>query len=211
MASKKSETTHLEMLSLVDWASFLLKTNTWHILSGLMRPDAKRERCIWAAFWEKYKLLEPAHPVFGMARSNEIDLSRTAAVVMHGDEGRGRRRQAFMVLSFHSLLGRGTNLSTKKAVKKPYLKMKLNFKGHSYCSRLLSGVLPKHMYQKDDEVFETLLRASCDDARTMMTEGVLDANGNRFWMVCLGTVGDLALPSEERPLHTDICKCREKG
>ncbi|CAE7843377.1 unnamed protein product, partial [Symbiodinium microadriaticum] len=157
---------------------------------GLMRPDAKRERCIWAAFWEKYKLLEPAHPVFGMARNNEIDLSRTAAVVMHGDEGRGRRRQAFMVLSFHSLLGRGTNLSTKKAVKKPYLKMKLNFKGHSYCSRLLSGVLPKHMYQKDDEVFETLLRASCEDARTMMTEGVLDANGNRFWMVCLGTVGD---------------------
>ena len=190
VASEKSETTHFEMLSLVDWASFLLKTNTWHILSGLLRPDAKRERFIWAAFWKKYECLQPAHPVFGMARNNEIDLSRPAAVVMHGDEGRGRRRQAFMVLSFHSLLGRGTNSANKKSVKKPYLKMKLNFKGHSYCSRLLSGVLPKHLYQKDDEVFETLLRASCEDARTMMTKGVLDANGNRFWMVCLGTVGD---------------------
>ncbi|CAE7231791.1 unnamed protein product, partial [Symbiodinium sp. KB8] len=134
--------------------------------------------------------LQPDHPIFGMARNNEIDLSRTAAVVMHGDEGRGRRRQAFMVLSFHSLLGRGTNFANKKSVKKSYLKMRLNFKGHSYCSRLLSGVLPKHMYQKDDEVFETLLRASCEDARTMMTEGVLDADGNRFWMACLGTVGD---------------------
>ena len=192
VTGEESDTKHLEIqrLSLVDWASFLLKTNTWHILSGLLKPDGKRERCIWTAFWKAYETLEPDHPVFSMARSSQIDLSRTAAVVLHGDEGRGRRRQAFMVLSFHSLLGRGTNSAIRKSVKKPYLKMKLNFKGHSYCSRMLAGVLPKHTYQTNDEVFQGLLRASCEDARTMLTEGVLDDRGDRYWMACLGTVGD---------------------
>ncbi|CAE6948621.1 unnamed protein product [Symbiodinium sp. CCMP2592] len=187
-----SDTTHLEIqrLSLVDWASLLLKTNTWHILAGLLKPDAKRERCIWTAFWKAYETLEPAHPVFAMARSNQIDLSRTAAVVLHGDEGRGRRRQAFMVLSFHSLLGRGTNSANRKSVKKPYLKMKLNYKGHTYCSRMLAGVLPKRLYQDNDEVFQALLRATCEDARTMISDGVLSNTGDRHWIACLSTVGD---------------------
>ena len=179
------DTEHLEMLSLVDWASFLLKTNTWFILAGLVRHDPNRESCIWREFWRRYESIAPDHPIYAMARKNEIDLGRTAAVLLHGDEGRGRRRQAFMVLSFHSVLGRGTNLANKKAVKKHYLKMKLNFKGHSFCSRMLAAVLPRHMYLKDDAAFQALLTASCEDARIMATQGVLDESGTRYWMVCL--------------------------
>lgn len=187
LESPDTDIQHLEMLSLVDWASFLLKTNTWFILCGLLRPDPHRERCIWREFWRKWELIQPDHPVFAMARKNEIDLGHTAAVLQHGDEGRGRRRQAFMVLSFFSVLGRGTNDANKKAVKKHFLKMKLNYKGHSFCTRMLSGVLPKSMYQKDDGVFQTLLRASCEDARIMATQGVVNEAGTRYWMVCLGT------------------------
>ncbi|CAE7264564.1 unnamed protein product [Symbiodinium sp. KB8] len=87
-------------------------------------------------------------------------------------------------------IGRGTNLANKKAVKKHYLKMKLNFKGHSFCSRMLAAVLPRHMYLKDDAAFQALLTASCEDARIMATQGVLDESGTRYWMVCLGTCGD---------------------
>ena len=57
VTSEESDTKHLEIqrLSFVDW----VKTNTWHILSGLLKPDGKRERCIWTAFWKAYDTLNP--------------------------------------------------------------------------------------------------------------------------------------------------------
>eukprot|EP00439_Symbiodinium_sp_Y106_P011169 s8491_g1.t1 len=137
-----ADTQYLEMLSLVHWASFLLKTNTWFILAGLVRSDQNRQKMYMAGVLEEVRICctRPSYLCYGT--KNEIDLGRTAAVLLHADEGRGRRRQAFMVLSFHSVLGRGTNLANKRSVKKHLLKMKLNFKGHSLCSRMLAAVPP---------------------------------------------------------------------
>ena len=130
---------------MVHWASFLLKTNTWFILAGLVRSDQNRQKMYMAGVLEEVRICctRPSYLCYGT--KNEIDLGRTAAVLLHADEGRGRRRQAFMVLSFHSVLGRGTNLANKRSVKKHLLKMKLNFKGHSLCSRMLAAV-PPHRY-----------------------------------------------------------------
>ncbi|CAE7432742.1 unnamed protein product [Symbiodinium sp. CCMP2456] len=193
--SKDSDISILELqtLSLQSWVTFLLRSNNWHMLSGLVRPDAERSEKIWKSWWDKFRFIEPNHPVYEMAADGRIDLGRTAAVVLHGDEGRGRRRAPFMVLSFHSVLGRGTNLAleTQKTtgVRKPYLKQKLNMKGHSFTTRLITAVLPRHLYLEGDRSFDALLERTCDDAVFMINTGIEHA-GKRYHVALIRTVGD---------------------
>ena len=52
-------------LSLCDWLKFHLSYNTFHILTGLARPDPKREQLILKEFWRRYKLLKPTHEPLG--------------------------------------------------------------------------------------------------------------------------------------------------
>ena len=192
---------NIQRISIIDWVKFFLQYNHWHVFAGLRRPDKIREKKIWSAWWERYRIHDPSHPIFEAADNGKVDLCRTAAVVLHGDEGRGRRRQAFFVLSFHSVLGRGTtdslgskannvlHTSTKK-VRKPYLKMNLNFKGHSYTTRFVTGVLPRGRYGDGDKHFIDLLSAAYDDFKFLQTAGLVDRQGNQHWLCCLKTIGD---------------------
>ena len=186
----------LSRLSIRDWARYLLQTNCWHVLAGLRKADRKREQSIWRAFWQRYKLHDPEHWIFKAAAEKKLELEKTAAIVLHGDEGRGRRRNPFFVLSWHSCLGRGSNpalalrSTSLKKVRKPYLKMELNMKGHSYTTRFVTGVLPKHLYSDSDQSFFDLLAAAYDDAKLLSTEGVQHGSGERRWMVMLRTTGD---------------------
>ena len=154
---------------------------------------SRTEEAIWTALWAKFQTLEPSHEIFKLAAQGKVNLARAAGIVLHGDEGRGRGRQAFTVFSFHSVLGNGTRASSSKdtrRVSKCYLKMKLNFKGHTYATRLLSAVLPLKLQHAHEECFSTLLRAAYEDARYMTMTGVEDLHGRRYHMVLLGTVAD---------------------
>ena len=181
----------IPILRLRDWCQFLLQNNCWHLLTGLVRPDAKRECDIWSAFWTRFKRQFPTHPIHSM----DIDTSRCAAVYFHGDEGRGRKHSAFLVTSFHSVLGRGlrpSNQQTKKSgVRKPYLKMLPNFVGHTYTNRFLLAAVRKADYTGDhQEVFESLMQLAASEAKFMCTTGVQDKNGNKFYMLAINIVGD---------------------
>ena len=198
-AKKGMKCKSLSRLSIEDWAKYLLRTNNWHMLAGLRNPDRKREQSIWKAWWERYNRHNPEHPVFQAAAEKKLDLERTAAIVLHGDEGRGRRRQAFFVLSWHSVLGRGSNPGlamsgclpkSVKKVRKPYVKMNINLKGHSYTTRFVTGVLPRALYSENDKSFFDLLAAAYDDAKLLSTVGVRDGSGQRHWMIMLKTTGD---------------------
>lgn len=165
------------------------------MLAGLVRPDSKREECIWSAFWANFKALHPDHEVFAMEARGEIALARTAAVVLHGDEGRGRKHAAFLVLSFHSLLGRGLlparRFNRKRVVRKPYRKTLPNFVGHTYTNRFMFAALRKRDYTaKNAAVFDSLMQAAADEAHFMSTTGVQDRDGCTFWMVMVNIVGD---------------------
>ena len=59
-----------------DWMKMLLNHNCWHLLSGLVRPDEKREASIWTAFWKNFEQQVPQHPNF-CASSIRRSLSRT--------------------------------------------------------------------------------------------------------------------------------------
>ena len=183
------------LLKLRDWAKWIVDHNLWHMLSGLQQPDAKRSASQWSSFWQKFRAYSPHHTVFAKADRGEIDLSRTAGILVHGDEGRSRRRSAIMILSWQSILGRGTgplHRSEKgKLLRKQYAKLLPNFSGHSYTTRYLFATLTKASYTGDNaHIFDAVLDSLCADLQFMATTGVCDEWNRRYWMVLINVCGD---------------------
>ena len=180
----------LDFIRLTDWFSFILEYNTFHLLCGLKSPDPHRERCILTEFWQRYRSLKPQHPMWQLVDKGKLDVSRCAPIYLHGDEGRSRKRSAFLVISYHSCLGLGTEAANLQRKKKRFLDMKLNFLGHTHTHRFLSGVLPK--MTREHEALLLMLETVARDVNEMMMQGVCNAHGERFFAVCLGSTGDWA-------------------
>ena len=181
-------------LRLRDWMDFVIHRNCWHVLCGLVRPDADREQASLREFWHRFRQCHPEHEVFRLADSMQISLARTAPLLYHGDEGRGRRRTPFLVTSFHGLLGRGIRAGlqaqAKAGVRKEYTKLKPNFLGHSYTNRYLQCAMPKKAYQ-DDQVFNAILESASAEAEYMWKSGIRHRHtGAKYWAVVLNVAGD---------------------
>ena len=185
----------LPVLKMTSWVKFMLKNNCWHTLCGLRRPNPQREQDILSAFWKKYQFLCPRHKVFDLANSGQIDLKRTCPVVLHGDEGRGRKHQAYLVVSWRSLLGRGLHPGEAdkcaKGVKKPYLKQKCNYIGHAYTNRfMIAGIRKTEYTGANSQAFDCLMSLCAEEACHMYTTGVADAKGQSHWLAMLYITGD---------------------
>ena len=177
-----------------DWCKFLLSRNAWHVLCGLVRPDPQREADIWETFWRKYEHWCPQHEVFEQFRAGNMNPRYTAAVLVHGDEGRTRKKSAIMICSFHSVLGRGLDPARRaqkaSGVRKKYIKMKCNFKGHVLTNRFLIGVLPKRLYGQKEEHLDDLFDFCGMEAKYMMEHGIANSDGQKYWLAPLAVVGD---------------------
>ena len=186
------DTFSLPVLSLTDWVTFLVRQNHWHILCGLLRPDWEREERILERFWTLYEAQFPKNPVFEKARRGEICLKRTAPCVLHGDEGRSRKRTAFLVVSVHSLLGRGTAAQRKSTNKKPpYLKMWMNYEGHTYTTRfLIAAVAKQHYTNANSKVFDDLMQFAAESCQHMLDVGVNHPTRGQFWVAVVNIIGD---------------------
>lgn len=193
MLPKSADVTYtgeLVVLKLESWMRFMAENNVWHALCGLHKPDAERERAILEAFWRNYRALHPTHKMWDLVDSGRLDVSRCAPLLLHGDEGRGRKKTPFLCISFHSVLGFGTTSANSQRTRRPYASMRLNFSGSSWLHRLLSAVLPK--MTRDEQALEDLLKCSATSAIKMMEEGVSNGRGQQFFAVVLNVVGDWA-------------------
>lgn len=191
----RDESLNIPVIKMRSWCEFLINRGCWHIVCGLKNPDPQREEDILSGFWAEFAKQEGTHQVFQMATEGLINLRRTCPVVLHGDEGRGRKRQAFLVLNFHSLLGQGTQAAEDHRVacklKRPYIKLRTNFRGHSFTTRFMLAGLRKKEYTGDHEhVFQFLMEFCASEGRAMATTGVKDADGKTFWMIILYICGD---------------------
>ena len=206
----------LPVLRLRDWVDFMVRSNCWHVLAGLRRPDSVRESAIFEGFWERYRSSNPGHPIFAMAKRGQLKLSHTCPVAFHGDEGRGKKKQAFVVTNFHSLLGRGMNPEWlhQRVGKRPgkFLKMKVNFKGSTHCSRLLFGCMPKHWYTGSRAfVFDMLMNAAAEEGVHMCTEGVqCKADGQTYWAALLAVVGDWPWIQKSGPMDRSFSHVQKR-
>ena len=161
----------IPVILLSSWLEVILGHNLWHTLSGLQSADEPRCASQWKSFWEAYEGVCPSHPVFERARKGEINLSRCAGLLLHGDEGRTKKKSALMVLSVHSILGAGSHASNPGP--EMYCKQKLNFLGHTMSTRWLLGVLPKTYYDDADgeQFFQSYLEVFVKDMTAVWDHG----------------------------------------
>ena len=127
-------TGEIKVLGLRDWLEYIVKYNIWHLMCGLWKADPVRERAILQEFWRRYRAWRPRHAVFELADQQKLDLSRCAPLMVHGDEGRGRKKSGFLVVSFYSYIGFGTHDANKNRKKREYVQMRLNYGGEALFS-----------------------------------------------------------------------------
>ena len=175
-------------IALKDWCEFLVKFNVWHVMLGLHNPDGDRERAILTEFWRKYRVLKPRHQIWDVFAKNKTDISRCCPVLLHGDEGRGRKRTPFLICNYHSFMGFGTNLANSKRTHRSYKGMRLNYAGTTHVHRMFSACLPKMV--RDNVALQDILSFLADSSVRALEDGVLDHDGNRYTMATLQVVGD---------------------
>ena len=178
------------VIRLRDWATMLADKHLLHTLLGLRDRDFPREAAILKGFWQNFQQLYPGHSIFEKFEKTSIHPASTFRLMFHGDEGRGRRRQGFLVVNYHSALGRGTQDQIRAQTFKPYVKLALNFVGSSLTTRLLHCALPKKLYQEAG-VFDAVLNSAVAEAEFMLTEGVVEPHSQRkVWFAVLNVCGD---------------------
>ena len=172
------------------WLKFFLAHNLFFSLSGLTEPDRQRSGDQWSLFWKNYKALFPSHDVF---QKSPEQLRRTCALVMHGDEGRSKKKLPLMILSCRSVLGKGSHVTSRGLhTTEEFLKQELNMLGHTWATRFLLATMPRALY--DDEKtcqLEELLTHIVADLRTLFRDGVTcPVTGETYYMVVINIIGD---------------------
>ena len=181
----------IPLILLSAWLTFLLGRNLLHALSGLTRPDITRSHSTWKCFWSRYQKLHPHHDIFRRSAAGEVDLSRTIGLVLHGDEGRTKKKSAILVLSCHSILGYGSH-ATADAQPEPYCKQYLNLTHHTLSTRWLLGCLPKTYYEYEDGdlFFQEYLDVFVQDFLQVYEKGIKAVTGEVYHFVILNVIGD---------------------
>ena len=197
-----------KVISLRSWAQFLVDYNLWYTLVGLNRTDTERERAILGEFWRRYKAAHPSHEIWETMDRHSVDPRRCCPMLLHGDEGRGRKKAPFLVCAYHSFIGKGTLLSNAVRKSRPYLRMRLNYSGSTWTHRFITAVLPKMV--RDEVAFKDLVRHMTADSLSMIQDGVTSCHGEKFWMATLHVVGDWAFLAKAGNLARSYSNCEKR-
>ena len=123
-----------------------------------------------------------------LVEEGKLNPQNTIPLVCHGDEGRGRKRSGFLVISWSSVLGFGTLSANAARKEHPYRLQRLNYVGSTYLTRMVTSALPK--MARDAAALTDILHAVAHDASEMMREGVENSRGEKYFAVCINIVGD---------------------
>lgn len=126
--------------------AYLVKTGNLSKLVGGLEMDGIEGTLL--EFWRRYSRTNGDHQVFAAAASGKVRLSHALPIYIHGDEGRGFKRQGIMLLSVQGALGQRSRPFQKRHVIKTVRKtrMGLNMAGSSFTTRFLYAAAPKRVY-----------------------------------------------------------------
>ena len=184
----------LPWISPKTWLTFLVKHGLWCRLCGLDRDQAHLSGPIWQRFWSNYRKLYPKFSLFSLPG---IDLSKTVACYIHGDEGRTLKRAGYMVTNIQSALGAGSQPQNRTHGLDPSdehsLRLKLNNLQSSYLTRMVTMMIPKSLYEQEDtqDTSMTMLDFLGQAFDELLMEGVTDVAGNSYRLCVIGVKGDL--------------------
>ena len=190
MTNFVAEGIQVPFLSPTNWMSYIIDNGLWHRLAGVDRSEKHLVPKIWTHFWNNFEALNPHFSIF----ATEFDRSTTAAVFLHGDEGRTLKRNGIMITAFQSALGTGFDelRAGKKRTLDGSLKLKVNYKGHTFTNRYVTTAIPKAFYESKPEVFRVAMHQLGQDFEQLQTEGIKDKVTGETYRVCvIGCKGDM--------------------
>ena len=178
----------LEEYPYLDPASLLeaLSGNGYfHKVLGV--PVHSAEACL-LSFWEKFRELHPNHGIF----SQYLPLGNLIPYYLHGDGGRGYKKDPVEILSMFPALGAGSrsnrvDLSNKR--KPDDLTLGINLRGNSGTTRFLFAVLSSLVYKRHPDAFDGLLDLWGQKLQSLLSDG-FQAMGTTWYVAIIGFTGD---------------------
>eukprot|EP00435_Cladocopium_sp_Y103_P067186 s55_g29.t1 len=157
-------------------------------MAGCDRHDHDGACRNWSNFWNEYRKINPGFELFEMP---DVDLSRTAAWLVHGDEGRTLKKNAIMITSLQSAIGRGYDEKRVQVQADDSEKLRVNFAGHSFTTRYIVSATPKTAYDSTPEVFHSSINHVAKSLSKCLHEGYVDPGTNKtFRIAVIGIKGD---------------------
>lgn len=171
-----------------SWLHFVVQKGLWPVMSGCNLHDYEGARRNWSAFWATYEKINPTFQLFTLPN---VDYSRTAAWLVHGDEGRTLKKGGLMVTALQSTLGKGYD---EKRVRPPGngSNLRVNFAGHTFTTRMVVSTIPKTAYESNPELFHSAMDHTARSMSNLFRKGYVDQTrgGEIFKVVLLGVKGD---------------------
>jgi hypothetical protein len=189
-----------------DTIQALFRKGHFHKVIGVSRSDAA---AVFTEFWQRWRLIQADHQVFERIDAGEIDPATLVPLFTHGDGGRGYKKCNVDVFHWQPCLGKGTAASIKLA-KKGHLKTKqfLNYKGHSFGTRFLFGLVQGQRYKADKDLWTGFLTLFAQELLALYNEGIV-LDDTKWWFVPLGVKADypfLTKLSNSSRTHSSIRK-----
>ncbi|CAE7836337.1 unnamed protein product [Symbiodinium sp. CCMP2592] len=185
----------LPVVLLSSWLLYLVSRNLLHTLCGLSEPDIARCDAIWTCFWSRYRKIYPNHDVFRRAQAGEINLAKTIALIVHGDEGRTKKKTGILIVSCHSILGYGCEAGTVHGAE-DYCKQLLNMTGHSLTSRW---------------IFQQYLGVFTDDMVKAYRDGIKSPSGDTYTFAVIHVIGDWPWLAKAFNLSRSFANCSKQA
>ncbi|CAE7351284.1 unnamed protein product [Symbiodinium sp. CCMP2456] len=150
-------------------------------------PVQSAETCL-LSFWEKFRAVHPNHGIL----SQYLPLGHLIPYYLHGDGGRGYKKDPIEILSMFPALGAGSrsnrvDLSGKR--KADDLTLGINLRGNSGTTRFLFAVLSSLVYKRHPGALDALLDLWGQKLQSLLSDG-FQAMGTTWYIAVIGFTGD---------------------
>ena len=119
-------------------------------------------------------------------------LNQTLPFYFHADEGRTLKKKPVFIIQWQPCCGKGVGRKNSDASIKARLeelRLQPNFKGHTFVTRFLAGLLLGSSYADKPQVLSDLIEHICLDMKDLGENGIQLSQGH-LWLCPIGNKGD---------------------
>ena len=173
-----------------DYIKFMDQNSKLQLILGA--PTVAQAAPALELFWKRYEAINPSHQAFQRAREGRLVLNQTLPFYFHADEGRTLKKKPVFIIQWQPCCGKGVGRKNSDASIKARLeelRLQPNFKGHTFVTRFLAGLLLGSSYADKPQVLSHLIEHVCLDMKDLGDNGVQLSQGH-LWLCPIGNKGD---------------------
>eukprot|EP00438_Fugacium_kawagutii_P014649 Skav218866 [mRNA] locus=scaffold2417:242354:249989:+ [translate_table: standard] len=187
-----AEGVSIPWISPVDWLQHIVDNGLWHRLAGVDHEQRDLAPQVWKQFWAMHQKLCPEFSMYTDETLENIgSLCNIAGIYLHGDEGRTLKKNGLMVTTWQSCLGFGFREARMKRYEDGTLKLRCNYRGHTFTTRYIMSAIPKALYENDPKVYQSFMTIFSQQLQQCFLQGVYCKRTKQRYRICLlGVKGD---------------------